>query len=448
MRYVSGLLLVSLLVFQVSCLEKTPTACADSSTGSECLDESSQSDWKFLDNGSVSGIGAAAPKLATANSKLYSVWHSSDLKIGLSVYNGDSQTSAHWSTLSSSLNQNPSGQAIFAQAITFNSKLYFSWCESGPGASQIRAAVYNMDDTSPNITLIDGGGAAGLNRNSSHYACYPSMTVFAGKLYLTWIEGSSTYQVRVAVYNGNDAAPGWSFVDGNAATGLNVNTAQGATSPKLEIFNNKLYLIWSESIVSNGNAGHMIHVKVFNGNDGSPLWTSVDQGGLNVNAAEQGSGPKLVSFNSTLFAAWTERAVVSGDPPGKLYVKAFNGNDSSPGWSRADGGQELNVDPNSGAMETHFMVHLGKLYGVWTESNSGTPYLLHTKVFNSDLTSSAWSELSPTSPMNCAGALAAGGPQLLSFNGRLYSTWSGQCAAAGSLHNVETIRFQKYTGSL
>ena len=93
----------------------------------------------------------------------------------------------------------------------FNSKLYAIWAES----SQIRVAVYNGNESSPSWTFIDGNASKGLLEGK----CCASEAVLAvhnNKLYAAWWEGRGNYQTRIAVYNGDDSAPSWSFVDGGS----------------------------------------------------------------------------------------------------------------------------------------------------------------------------------------------------------------------------------------
>ncbi|MBM4317044.1 MAG: hypothetical protein FJ116_06145, partial [Deltaproteobacteria bacterium] len=63
-----------------------------------------------------------------------------------------------------------------------------------------------------------------MNKNTSNAAQQPQLTVSNSRLYLSWIETSGAkFQIRVALYNGNDSAPSWLFVDGK-----NVDISKGA----------------------------------------------------------------------------------------------------------------------------------------------------------------------------------------------------------------------------
>jgi len=407
-----------------------------------CTDngDSETSGWNFKDNGSVNGSQIAAyPKAAILNSKLYSIWHTADGVIQFGQYQGDTSSNQYWSTSLTNLNSNSSSDAYFPNPYVFNSKIYVAWYENNP-INQIRVKVYNGNDLAPSFSSIDGNGANGLNANPATHAFYPTLTSFNSKLYITWVEGSPYFKVRIAVYNGNDNSPSWSFVDGGGVNGLGASS-KGTVLPQMREFNGKLYLTWSESIVSNGNAGHTIFVYKYNGNNGAPSWTSVSGSGLNVDSSKRGIGSQLIEFNSKLYIGWAEYSAVGS----QIRIKVYNDNDSSPGWTLVDGSASgLNVNPSAEAQEIHLAVHQSSLLAVWKEyTGSSDPYLLRAQSYNGNDSAPAWSLIGgPSTSMNCSSGHATDGPQLISFSGGLYALWSGQCPTH------EYIRFQKYNGSL
>jgi len=87
--------------------------------------------------------------------------------------------------------------------------------------------------------------------------------VYKEKLHLTWCEQDpNKFQIRVAVYNGNDSSPLWDFVDGDGTTGLNLTPLQDANKPNLLPFENKLYAIWTE--FHSGSSADKVLVTVAN----------------------------------------------------------------------------------------------------------------------------------------------------------------------------------------
>jgi hypothetical protein len=167
-------------------------------------------------------------------------------------------------------------------------------------------AVYNGNDASPSWTFVDGNGTNGINKNGANGASSPQMSVLGNKLYATWDEHSGTAsQIRVAVYNGNDAAPSWTFVDGNGTNGINKDATIKAYYPQLTVCGGALYATWEES--------NHVRVAVYNGDDLFPTWTFIDgngTNGMNRDAANSASNSQMTALGTKLYATWREAGQV------------------------------------------------------------------------------------------------------------------------------------------
>lgn len=352
--------------------------------------------WTFVDGNSTSGINkdstknAAKPQLTAFNSKLYAIWNEENgsiRQIRVAVYNG-TDSSPTWTFVdgnaATGINKDNTKNADYGQLIVLGTKLYALWRENNGTADQIRAAVYSGDDAVASWSFVDGNGTNGLNKDSAQTAYYPQMEVLDSKLYATWKEesgaaGNTVSQIRVAVYNGNDSSPAWTFVDGNATTGINKDTTKNAGYPYLTVSNSKLYDTWQEF---NENSGTLrqIRVAVYNGNDASSTWTFVDGNsatkGLNYDSTKFGDSAKLVDFSGSLYATWHEDTgtVYTYDSGGtveltEIRVDLYNGTDSSPAWTFADGdtASGINKDSAKPASDSQLTVFNSKLYAIWTE---------------------------------------------------------------------------------
>lgn len=241
--------------------------------------------------------------------------------------------------------------------------------DAATSVSHIRVSVYHGDDSAPAWSPVEDGEALGINKDAGQPAAHPRLVVFHEKLYATWVERSAAttaFQVRVASYNGNDDAPAWSLVDLNGTNGINKNAAKEAQAPKLAIFNGKLYASWSEA--DNGDV-HEIRAAVYNGIDSAPGWTFVDGNnptiGLNKNPARDADEPFLVAFNSKLYVAWEE----VGTEHVRIRVAAYRGDDSAPAWDFVDGDgvDGLAKDPAASTGGAILAVHGSSLYATWWE---------------------------------------------------------------------------------
>jgi len=339
--------------------------------------------WGFVDgNGSAGlnfGISSATEVDAISfNNVLYAAWKEAPTgvnNIRVSAYNGN-DSGPSWSfvdgAISSGLNQDPNHVAATPSFAVNQSKLYLAWTEFTSGlVPNVRVKKYD----SPGFwTFVDGGGANGLNYNPSNAANAPTLISFNGKLYLFWSEvsGANGY-IRGKVYNGNDTSPAWADVGTGAAYGLNFGTMTpySAEVPRAVVFSGKLYLTWREPAPSFVN---QVRVRVYNGNDSSPLWAFVDgngAAGLNHASTDHVETPLLIPFGTSLFASWIETYTTAR----QLRMKLYNGNDSVPGWQFADGGTNfgLNRTGTYDATNPNGAILNSKLYVIWSETDAATP---------------------------------------------------------------------------
>ncbi|MEM7184193.1 MAG: hypothetical protein AAF518_25060, partial [Spirochaetota bacterium] len=250
----------------------------------------------------------------------------------------------------SGINRDSAEQVVSVAMEVFNSKLYHCMVEAG----KVRVTVYNGDDTSPTWTSVD---AAGLNHNAAHTASGCNIIAFNSKLYAIWLETNSSAktQVRAAVYNGNDSSPAWTFVDGNASDiGLNkINTENAFFSndgnsyandvAHAVVYNSQLYIAWLEHIAGYGANHHKTHVAVYNSNDASPAWSFVDgaKGYVNTNWDSNTRIGGMYVFNAKLYLSLSEK-------PGSPYIRIYRYND------------DPNVDWNTVvAFSNHFSTNAG-----------------------------------------------------------------------------------------
>jgi predicted nucleic acid binding AN1-type Zn finger protein len=359
--------------------------------------------WAFVDGNGTSGINknttqnAVAPRLTVFGSKLYATWqentntpYTNAFQIRVAVYNGN-DSSPSWIFVdgngTSGINKNTTQNAVAPQLTVFGSKLYAAWQEDAntPAShvTQIRVAVYNGNDSSPSWAFVDGNGPNGINKDTTQSAVAPQLTVFGGKLYATWQENTNTpytnaFQIRMAVYNGNDSSPSWPFVAGNGMNGINKNTTQSAITPQLTVFGNKLYATWEEDASTPAFHATQIRVAVYNGNDSSPSWTFVDgngTSGINKNTTQSAVAPQLTVFGSKLYATWLEGNNNLAVYATQIRVAVYNSNDSSPSWIFVDGNgpNGINKDTTQSAVAPQLTVFGSKLYATWQE-NTNTPY--------------------------------------------------------------------------
>ncbi|WP_436245735.1 Ig-like domain-containing protein, partial [Paenibacillus sp. LjRoot56] len=276
-------------------------------------------------------------------------------------------------------------------------------------------------------SMIDGGGANGLNVNAANRAEYPAMAVWNGEVYVAWQEKvvpGITYfnQIRVKKYNGT----GWTSVDGNGPNGLNMNPAKEGMRPTLAVFNGSLYLAWVEEVTSSYG---QIRVKKYNGTS----WTSAEgesTTGINVDATKGANFPTLVEYNNALYASWSEL--------GKIYVKRYNGTE----WTSVDGGTNgLNIDPAKAAAFPALAVLGNELIAVWSEQY-GVINQLRAKKYDG----TSWTTIDGGGPtgLNISTGKNAYYPTLATVDGVLYVAWHEPVDSTTD----DQIRVKKYDGNV
>jgi hypothetical protein len=399
------------------------------------------SSWTFVDGNGQTGINwdvtqsAGSPHLLQVGDKLYATWseyNTGVTQIRVAVYGGDDASPA-WSFVdgntASGINHDPKRSAVAPRLGALGGKLYATWYEVNGVANQVRVAVYNGNDASPAWSFVDGNGTVGINHDPAHPAAYPMLAAYGGKLYATWQEtngttlptnGTNAFQIRIAVYDGNDAAPSWSYVDGSAVNGLNHDQPTSAGGSVLAAFENRLYAAWEEA---DGVTSHT-RVVVYGGDDLAPAWTFLDgnaTGGINFDNTKNVNIPQVAEFSGKLYVAWPE----FGAAHWTIRVAAHAEGDAGPGWSFVDG----NGLSRGGDISVPRMAASGcALYVTWQERSSlSGPPQIRVAAYDGN---SPWTSVDGdgSDGINHDPLNSAGGSQLTMFAGRLYAAWGEQTA--------------------
>ena len=341
--------------------------------------EYDNSSWSAIDGDSNNGINliksrnATNPSMTDNGTHLFAVWSEDDGSgkglIRTAVYDNTTRSWDFQNNNYQALNYSTSRSANNPQLLNDNSSLYAIWSENNGTANQIRVKLF---DNSTSWNLVDkiGDNTTGINKDTSKNALNPKLLNFNSEIYAAWSETDSTAsQIRVARYNNSSS---WTFVDGNASTGLNKTTGKNATDPSMAVLSTKLYLAWSETNADNRT---QIRVKSYDGSN----WSFVDGGnatkGINKDYTQNASYPQLVkvtdnSSSSKLYAVWLEE---NGST--QVRVAEFDGTST---WSFKDGdsfdGLNLNTAKITGKPSA--TAYLNQLIVAWSETNSlGVPQI-------------------------------------------------------------------------
>ena len=312
--------------------------------------------WTFVDGNDANlGINknttknAVTPELRVLGTNLYCFWSeegTSASNIRVKRYNGTTWTFVDGNG-DDGINYDTTKNATNPRSSLMGNNLYVAWSEDDGSVTQIRVARFNVADT--NWSFIDGGNAVGLNKDDEEPATRPFLAAINNILYATWREvQGGVAQIRVARYNGTN----WAFVDGNGASGLNMDITKNANMPNIASLTNELYLTWSE----NNGTTEQIRAKKYNGT----IWTTIDDGGstgLNKNTSHGATEPKVSFLGTRVYISWVEN--------GQVRVKKYNGTD----WAFVDGDGATGLNKNTahGAGDVFLRSNGTNLFLTWLE---------------------------------------------------------------------------------
>ncbi len=321
---------------------------------------------------------------------------------------------------------------------------------AGTALATADVTVTNVDDQSETLTngftwrqvefttFVDGNGTDGVAKDATKNGLVSKLAELSSKLYMGWQESDGTAdQIRVAVYNENDASPAWAFVDGNLATGINFNTGKSARNVDLIVNNSKLVAVWDEP---EGTSNvRQIRAAQYGGDDNAPSWAFIDGGattGLNRNTGRVAQTPRAVSTSANnIFAVFTEEnsSIIT-----QIRVKKYNG----AAWSNFDTGNNengLNVNPAKNATVPSIATLAGRMYLIWQEVNNSSVATIRTSC-NEDQTTAAWTSIDGGVGLNRVAARHARYPRLTVYNNKIYATWVEEASASGP-QQVRVARF-------
>jgi hypothetical protein len=376
-------------------------------------------------------------------------------------------------------------QAEFAYApqfATLDSKLYALWRETKSSGllPQVRVALYG-GDAAPGWSFIEKStpNLNGLNVDSTYFANAAHLVADGSKLYAIWAESAeatpvpgtapglpftTTSLIRVKEYNGDDSSPNWTLMetlDNNAiprTTGginFNLDTINGsypsncyATSPKLAVFNSRLFAIWIEKMANNYTspdpANFLVRVRYYSAGQ----WHQAESGtandnaliGINTNISPSAgaSDPQLAVYNSKLYAAWSEI-----DPAGsikKIRIKVYN--EGSNTWSTFAGGGALNKDALENAARPALFATGSKLYLSWDETGSNGKSQIRVRAY--DGSDWSWVDGGGDTGINMSSSEDAYESQMTGTDSVVFVTWD-ENSPGTSMH--QHIRVKAFDGS-
>ncbi|ATW28166.1 beta strand repeat-containing protein [Candidatus Formimonas warabiya] len=342
---------------------------------------------------------AITPSMAVYDEHLYTAWvenTNEHTQIRVKKYDG-----AAWSPADSgSLNMDSGKNAYNPVLCGFNGSLYLAWYED-PGSNKLYQ-VY--------IRKYAGGTSwdEGVKLSYSDYKAFNvKLKVYDNTLCAVWVENNGTRNQIRAKMTSNGSA--WETADGNNT--LNYNPADHVTIPSAEVYDDALYVAWSEK--------GKIRLRKYDGS-----WSGADDGSLNYDDSKTAHVPILLN-NGSLYLIWLEQ---NASDIYQVRAQKYNGTS----WAPA-GSDSLNDDESQGASMLNGTVYHGTLYAAWTENGK-----VRIKTYDED--EETWVP-SGDGNINYDASKASSGLTFMEYQEKLYISWK-----ESNESSVEQIRVKVYQG--
>ena len=300
--------------------------------------------WKYIDNVSQGGINdntsldAITPSVSAVNDKLYVAWVENN-KVRIKVYDNTTSWNLNDTMFGSSTNglQSTNGTNVYNPILIYENitGMYAIWEDGVNGLKNIR---YSFNDLS---SSSDWFFQTSLNANSSNNAEKPDAISKDSFVYVVWSEINTAYQIRVKEIQLNSV----SSLDGGGALGINDNTSHHASNPSIAESGSVFYAAWSEENSSGADNVSQIRAKKLDRsqNSSNTDWVGIDgpsrTAGMNYKSQYEADHPELVFHDSKLFAAWQEKNIF-----GKNQIRVAYYDDN---LSITDNGTKLVLDSAS-----------------------------------------------------------------------------------------------------
>ena len=240
-----------------------------------------------------------------------------------------------------------------------------------------------------------------------------------------FVADGAQFQVRVksqpkgkcVVRNGNGTANAnvsnvsvncWSLVDGgSSSSGINVNQLKNAEDVSLQSFQSKLYAGWTET----SSYGSVSQVRVKRFDNGSNSWERADYSGIPMDGSKDSKQITLLDNGTHLYGTWTENDFASGTP----LIRVGQFDNTTLTWTKyISSYQSLSDNASSSPALEMFN---SSIFSIWTESN-GSKNQIRVKKFNGI---NSWSV--DKASLNDNQSQDALNPTMEEFNNKLFAIW-------------------------
>ena len=333
------------------------------------------------------------------------------------------------------LSVSSSGDFVFADNFSMGSS-YLVTISSQPSSGQTCTPNNNSGMATDNITSVEiicsqtlrsiSGSISDLTGTLVLQNNYGGDQTFTSNDNFTfYVADNSSYNVTVKsqpagkcnVSNGTGTASDnvsnvsvdcWNLVDGgNSLDGINYNNLKNTDNVTLYSFQSKLYAGWTES----SSYGSVTQVRVKRFDNSSSVWETADYNGIPMEGSRDSVDLNLLGNGNDFYGVWVEKNYASPFMP-SIRVAKFDNQTLT--WvkyiSYSAISDNLSKSPDLGSLGSN-------IYAIWSEYN-GSKQQIRVKKFNGN---NSWS-LDKAS-LNDSQSQDALNPTMEEFNNKLYAAW-------------------------
>ena len=333
------------------------------------------------------------------------------------------------------LSVSSSGDFVFADNFSMGSS-YLVTISSQPSSGQTCTPNNNSGIATDNITSVEiicsqtlrsiSGSISDLTGTLVLQNNYGGDQTFTSNDNFTfYVADNSSYNVTVKsqpagkcnVSNGTGTASDnvsnvsvdcWNLVDGgNSLDGINYNNLKNADNVTLYSFQSKLYAGWTES----SSYGSVTQVRVKRFDNSSSVWETADYNGIPMEGSRDSVDLNLLGNGNDFYGVWVEKNYASPFMP-SIRVAKFDNQTLT--WvkyiSYSAISDNLSKSPDLGSLGSN-------IYAIWSEYN-GSKQQIRVKKFNGN---NSWSV--DKASLNNSQSQDALNPTMEEFNNKLYAVW-------------------------
>ena len=333
------------------------------------------------------------------------------------------------------LSVSSSGDFVFADNFSMGSS-YLVTISSQPSSGQTCTPNNNSGRATDNITSVEiicsqtlrsiSGSISDLTGTLVLQNNYGGDQTFTSNDNFTfYVADNSSYNVTVKsqpagkcnVSNGTGTASDnvsnvsvdcWNLVDGgNSLDGINYNNLKNADNVTLYSFQSKLYAGWTES----SSYGSVTQVRVKRFDISSSVWETADYNGIPMEGSRDSVDLNLLGNGNDFYGVWVEKNYASPFMP-SIRVAKFDNQTLT--WvkyiSYSAISDNLSKSPDLGSLGSN-------IYAIWSEYN-GSKQQIRVKKFNGN---NSWSV--DKASLNNSQSQDALNPTMEEFNNKLYAVW-------------------------